>query len=165
MTISEICKQHNLEVVIQYNDDLYLDYTDDLLVSWTDRFHRDGNRYVTELTGFGYRSIDEYKLLAGCDPDFEPDPFDMFVFDDTDPEYAEKLTAYSHAEKEAWSLYHKDRYIEFTCLREAIEYAVTRMAELEYPADRHTARYRLVSVRYGDSNGYEIAWVRHRWDE
>lgn len=165
MKIHEICKQHNLEVVIQYNDDLYLDYTDDLLVSWTDRFHRDGDRYVTELTGFGYRSIEEYKLLAGCDPDFEPDLFNMFVFDDTDPVYAEKLTAYTRAEEDAWGMYRRDRYSEFFCLREAVEFAVTRMAELDYPADRQTAHYRRVSVRYGDSSGHVIACVRYRWDD
>lgn len=164
MKITEFCEQHKLELVIQLSYDHCVDYTDDHLRNWEDHHHTDGDLYVTELTGFGYRDIDEYKALAGCDPHFELDPFNMFVFDDTNPEYAEKLTAYSHTEEEAWRMYREDRYREFPSLREAIEFALTRISELEYPADWRTASYRRVSVRLGDSSGSIIASVRHRWD-
>lgn len=164
MKITEFCEQHNLKLVIQLSYDNCVDYTDDLLRDWEDQHHTDGDLYVTELTGFGYRDLEEYKSLAGCDPDFKPDPFNMFIFEDTDPEYAKKFDAYVHAEEEAWRMYREDRYREFPSLREAIEFAVTRISELEDPTDWRTACGRRVSVMLGDSSGSVVAYVRHRWD-
>ena len=61
-------------------------------------------------------------------------------------------------------MYKEDRYSTFGGLREAVEYAVTRMADLEYPVDFRAAFTRSVSVRLGDDVGYVIASISHRWE-
>ena len=157
-------KQHGLILETYISMGLEKHSPEEEVAYYIENFHGDDSRYFVTLNGFGFKEPNDYLPDLGYNANYG-DKFpvcDMFFY--LEPEVEQDLIKFQRAEQEAWRRYETDRFHEFGNLLEAINYAISRMAELDPPTDRRTAYSREVQINLGEQFGYTLADVRYNWN-
>lgn len=164
MDFTNLLKKHNLELNTYIWMGLDKHSSEESIAYYIENLHSDDSRYFVTLNGFGFKEPNEYLPDLGYDANYG-DRFSVNdLFFDLDPEVEQDLIKYQRAEQEAWRRYEADRFHEFGDLIEAINYAISRMAELDPPTDRRAAYSREVQINLGEQFGYTLADVRYSWN-